>query len=217
MKRTSKNELVEIIAAKPKMPEKWDFGTADKEFDRHIRSWRRLKIDVLSELWVFYNKLSRKEGYRPKKTITNVTVCPTWRQWLERKSPANAGLLPGPRSFFLSRHIGGQFYIAKTFFIFSKKPLDKRPAGSIIPACSERIRQSELAHRSPSLAVYGHSRSTASVGHFSERGRLWQQSTFTKSVISTCLRRFYGFLPTRFSFLLCAVALSRGIVIIGLA
>lgn len=68
----------------PKIPENWVFVVADRAFDEHIFSWRRLTLGVLKELWVFYNKLPRIEG-RPKKTRADARVLPTWQEWIGSK------------------------------------------------------------------------------------------------------------------------------------
>ncbi len=68
----------------PEIPKRWDFSTADKDFDKYICKWRRLHIDVISELWVFYNKL--KVGHNPKKSRpSNEGQLPTWYEWLASK------------------------------------------------------------------------------------------------------------------------------------
>jgi hypothetical protein len=70
----------------PEIPTEWDFGIADKEFDKNIRNWRRLTGDVMSQLWVFYNKLA--VGHR-RKSSPNGEQLPTWAKWLESKSKRN--------------------------------------------------------------------------------------------------------------------------------
>ena len=95
--------LTETPIKKPHIPEEWDFGVADKDFDKHIHNWRRLTGDVISELWIFYNKL--KVGHNPKKSSSeNSDLLPTWIDWLASKgisdkTPTNhfkaLGWLPG--------------------------------------------------------------------------------------------------------------------------
>lgn len=68
----------------PEIPKVWDFAQADKDFDKYIYKWRRLTIDVVSILWIFYNKLPRIEG-RPKKTLPFGGVLPRWSNWLLNK------------------------------------------------------------------------------------------------------------------------------------
>ncbi len=82
----NKNDLMVIEIKKPKIPKKWDFKAADKTFDKYIRDWRRLSIDVVSELWVFYQKL-KVQGRRTDLS-TNVEKLPTWIDWLETKGIA---------------------------------------------------------------------------------------------------------------------------------
>ena len=67
----------------PAIPANWDFKSADKEFDSHIRKWRRLTADVISELWIFYNKL--KVQGRRSDLVENSIKLPTWHEWLESK------------------------------------------------------------------------------------------------------------------------------------
>lgn len=76
------DELTKIEAPKPPVPTKWNFKTADKNFDKYIRDWRRLSINVVSELWVFYQKLAFKTG--SSESVPDGTL-PTWRDWLEAK------------------------------------------------------------------------------------------------------------------------------------
>ena len=66
----------------PEIPEKWDFKVADKDFDKHIKGWRRLSIEVLEQLWVFYQKLAFRTGGVDKSANTEL---PTWTDWLEAK------------------------------------------------------------------------------------------------------------------------------------
>ncbi len=80
------DELVVIEAPRPSIPAKWDFMTADKNFDKYIKNWRRLTIDVVSELWVFYQKL-KVQGKRTDLS-TNVEKLPTWIEWLDNKGIA---------------------------------------------------------------------------------------------------------------------------------
>ncbi len=77
------DELVRTEAKKPTIPKKWDFNTADKNFDKYIHDWRRLTIDVVSELWVFYNKLAFKTGVGDNPP--NGGKWPTWYEWLQNK------------------------------------------------------------------------------------------------------------------------------------
>ncbi len=67
----------------PEIPKKWNFNEADKHFDSHIFNWRRLTSKVLSELWVFYNKLARP-GKRTD-LVANATRLPTWDDWIKSK------------------------------------------------------------------------------------------------------------------------------------
>ena len=53
---------------------------ADKDFDKHIFNWRRLTIDVVSELWVFYKKLAK-----PGKRTDLGANAPGWQEWLDSK------------------------------------------------------------------------------------------------------------------------------------
>lgn len=75
-------ELAKIEIDKPEIPKSWDYEKANRDFDRHIRNWRRLTGDVVSQLWVFYNKL--KVGHRPKSSL-NREQLPTWEEWLTNK------------------------------------------------------------------------------------------------------------------------------------
>ncbi len=77
------DELAKITAPKPRIPKKWDFRTADKDFDKYIHNWRRLTIEVVSELWVFYHKL-KVQGKRTDLSA-NAEKLPTWLEWLEAK------------------------------------------------------------------------------------------------------------------------------------
>jgi len=78
------NELVKYEKSlPPDVPEDWDFSQADTDFDEHIKGWRRLSEDVISTLWVFYNKL--KVGHNPEKSRSENSVLPTWLEWLESK------------------------------------------------------------------------------------------------------------------------------------
>lgn len=76
------NDIIPVVADKPDIPSDWDFAKADKNFDKYIRDWRRLSIGVVSELWVFYQKLAFKTGDMDKST--NVEL-PTWLDWLSNK------------------------------------------------------------------------------------------------------------------------------------
>ena len=75
--------LTETPIKKPHIPEEWDFGVADKDFDKHIHNWRRLTGDVISELWIFYNKL-KVQGKRTDLSA-NAEKLPAWLEWLEAK------------------------------------------------------------------------------------------------------------------------------------
>ena len=75
--------LTETPIKKPHIPEEWDFGEADKDFDKVIYNWRRLTLDVISELWIFYNKL--KVGHNPKKSRPSNEGLPSWYEWLASK------------------------------------------------------------------------------------------------------------------------------------
>jgi len=65
---------------KPQIPKHWNFEDADKGFDKYIYKWRRLTIDVISELWVFYQKLAR-----PGKRTDLGANAPGWQEWLNSK------------------------------------------------------------------------------------------------------------------------------------
>lgn len=67
----------------PEIPEEWDFNQADKDFNELIYGWRRLTKDVVSVLWVFYNKL-KKQGQRTDLS-ENSEKLPTWLEWIESK------------------------------------------------------------------------------------------------------------------------------------
>ena len=75
--------LTETAIKKTHIPEEWDFVVADKDFDKHIHNWRRLTGDVISELWIFYNKL-KVQGRRTDLS-PNGEKLPTWEEWLEGK------------------------------------------------------------------------------------------------------------------------------------
>ena len=72
--------LLDLSANKPAIPKDWDFAKEDKNFDKHIYNWRRLTIHVVSELWVFYNKLSS-----PGKRTDLGSNAPGWQEWLKSK------------------------------------------------------------------------------------------------------------------------------------
>lgn len=77
-------ELLPIVPIPaPPVPVDWDFESADKSFDERIAEWRRLSPDVVSTLWVFYNKLKR-QGDRTD-LVTDDTRLPTWERWIGAK------------------------------------------------------------------------------------------------------------------------------------
>lgn len=77
-------ELVQFTKTPaPEIPKNWEFVKADREFDEHIRTWRRLAGDVVSTLWIFYNKLA-KPGKRTDLS-ENSERLPTWLEWLDSK------------------------------------------------------------------------------------------------------------------------------------
>lgn len=86
----------------PTIPKEWRYEQANKDFDKAIHSWRRLSIDVVSQMWVFYRKL--KVGHNPPKSRSENSELPTWLEWLKLKgisdkTPINhfkaLGWLPG--------------------------------------------------------------------------------------------------------------------------
>ena len=74
---------------------------AHKNFDKYIRDWRRLSISVVSELWVFYQKLA-KPGKRTDLPSFDGRL-PTWYEWLESKG---IGAIPGRNRTILIRFDG---------------------------------------------------------------------------------------------------------------
>jgi len=76
-------ELWHTEIPKPEIPSEWDFHAADTKFDKHIRNWRRLSGDVISTLWIFYNKL--KVQGRRSDLSANADKLTTWLGWLEAK------------------------------------------------------------------------------------------------------------------------------------
>jgi len=85
--RMSNKELMLDIQEKrplpPEIPDEWNFEEANKEFDELIYSWRRLTIDVLERLYIFYIKLAQP-GIRTDLS-SNDDRLPTWKEWLELK------------------------------------------------------------------------------------------------------------------------------------
>ena len=73
---------------------------AHKNFDKYIRDWRRLSISVVSELWVFYQKLAFRSGEVDK--CANVHLA-TWLTWLDNKGIA---AIPGRNRTILIRFDG---------------------------------------------------------------------------------------------------------------
>ena len=67
----------------PEIPDDWEFLRADKAFDENIRNWRRLTEEVITTLWIFYNKLANP-GKRVD-LVPNGQRLPTWAEWLESK------------------------------------------------------------------------------------------------------------------------------------
>ena len=67
----------------PVIPDDWDYAKADAEFDRQIYKWRRLTVDVVTMLWIFYHKLKR-QGQRTDFSA-NAEKLPTWLEWLDSK------------------------------------------------------------------------------------------------------------------------------------
>jgi len=74
-------ELVKIEIPKPEIPDSWDFNSENEKFDELIYGWRRFTIDIVSDLWIFYNKL--KIGHNPSRSENS--DLPTWLAWLESK------------------------------------------------------------------------------------------------------------------------------------
>ena len=58
----------------PELPDDWDFEKADKDFDKSIKAWRRLTIEVETKAFHFYLALST-QGERTD-FVTNVTRLP---------------------------------------------------------------------------------------------------------------------------------------------
>jgi len=67
---------------RPTLPKDWKYEKADKDFDKSIKAWRRLTVEILVEAFYFYLVLA-KEG-RPKKTVPDGTV--SWDEWCKTKS-----------------------------------------------------------------------------------------------------------------------------------
>lgn len=78
------NDIIKVEIPLPEIPEDWNFDSEDKKFDELIFGWRRLNVDTISTLWIFYNKL--KIGHNPSSS-QNCDL-PTWMEWLESKGIA---------------------------------------------------------------------------------------------------------------------------------
>jgi len=76
-------EITKVEIIKPEIPENWDYELEDKKFDELIYGWRRLTTDVVSDLWIFYNKL-KVQGER-RDLSENSDKLPAWLEWLESK------------------------------------------------------------------------------------------------------------------------------------
>lgn len=97
----------------PEIPIDWDFQEEDKNFDELIFAWRRLTPQILSKLWIFYNKLS-KPGAR-NDLSPNGDRLPTWQEWLSLKgigqnTPTRHFKLLGwlPQDALVTRFTGNQ-------------------------------------------------------------------------------------------------------------
>ena len=68
-------------------PEDWNFDAEDKNFDDLVFGWRRFTVDIVSDLWIFYNKL-KNPGSRTD-LVKEFTRLPTWDEWLNEFYPSN--------------------------------------------------------------------------------------------------------------------------------
>ena len=80
------DKIVKVEIPKPEIPKDWDFKVEDKNFDELVFGWRRLTTDVISHLWIFYNKL-KNPGQRTDLP-QNCVRLPSWENWLKSKGIA---------------------------------------------------------------------------------------------------------------------------------
>ncbi len=94
-----KNDIVPVgNPLPPEIPDEWDYEKADEEFSGMVKAWRRLSVEVMGVMWVFYHKL-KVQGQRSDLS-QNCEKLPTWLEWLDKHGIS-------PNTPLLDRSIGG--------------------------------------------------------------------------------------------------------------
>ena len=70
------NELANI--EKPELPTNWDYDSSVKEVKGFLVSWRNITEDVLKELWIAREMLSKEGGYHRENFPSH-----TWNDYCE--------------------------------------------------------------------------------------------------------------------------------------
>jgi len=89
------NEI--IILEEPKIPTKWDYNQSVKKIKVLVYKWKNLTADVVNELYIAREILSRKQSYVANTTFTWEGYCEdigvdrsTVHRWINRYFVANA-------------------------------------------------------------------------------------------------------------------------------
>ena len=73
------NDLMPV-SINTKLPAKWDYDTSVKSVEQQVFKWKNLSTDILNELWIAREMLS-KPG-RPEKT-RSIVPQKTWNDYCE--------------------------------------------------------------------------------------------------------------------------------------